>query len=249
MDEKGKLMKQKIKLLILSLGNFLYKNQKSKVIYYHDIHSKNSYTDMSTPISLFKKHLDFIKKYNYEIVDKISKPLKEIEITFDDGFRGLYENFDFFIENKIPVKVFLIVDYIGKKNYMNKKEIEELLATGLLNIGSHTISHKNLDSLDNENLKNEIFDSKKILEDMFGVSINDLCYPRGRFNNKVINLAKDAGYENQYSCLPGNYFEPFKEGVIKRNFVQHATPKEFEYHLNGGGEIFYNRYLKQHFRN
>jgi len=248
MDEKGKLMKQKIKLLILSMSYFLYKNNFSKVIYYHDIHSNTSFTDMSTPISLFKKHIEIIKNNGYEIVRKINNPLKEIEITFDDGFRGLYENFDFFIENKIPVKVFLIVDYIGKKNYMTQKEIQELLSTGFLTIGSHTISHRNLDTLDDKELKKEIIDSKFILEDMFNERIEDICYPRGRFNNKIIEIARNAGYQKQYSCLPGSYFDPFVKDVIKRNFVQHATPKEFEYHLNGGGEVLFNRYLKQHFK-
>lgn len=241
-------MKKRIKLLILKLSNFLYKNQKSKVIYYHDIHSNNFFTDMSTPIFLFKTHLEIIKNKGYKIVKNINNPLKEIEITFDDGFRGLYENFDFFVDNKIPIKVFLIVDYIGKKNYMTKKEIQELLSTGFLVIGSHTISHRNLDTLNDRELKKEILDSKLILEDMFNEKIEDLCYPRGRFNYKIIDIARNSGYKKQYSCLPGSYFEPFTQNVIKRNFVQHATPKEFEYYLNGGGEILFNRYVRQHFR-
>jgi len=241
-------MKKLIKLLILKTGTFIYNNNKSKVIYYHDVHSDKSFTDMSTSLELFKTHIEIIKKNGYKIVDSIKNENKEIEITFDDGFRGLYENFDFFIENNIPVKIFIITNYINKINYLSSQEIKDLISTGLVKIASHTVTHRNLDALNEKELNEELKQSKSILEDMFDVNINEICYPRGRFNNRIIDLSKKYGYKLQYSCLPGNYFEPFTDGVIKRNFVQHATSEEFKCHLKGGGEIFYNRYLKQHFK-
>lgn len=238
-----------LKTQILQLGALLYANKNSKVIYYHDIHKNHMYTSMSTDVRLFKKHIDEIKSSGYKIVSEIKEKKHEVQITFDDGFRGLYENFSFFKKENIPVKIFLIADYIGKKNYIKKNEITELLNTGLVTIGSHTLSHCNLNELSDEEINRELQKSKQKLEEMFDVTINEICYPRGQFDDRVVNHAKECGYKLQYSCLPGSFYKPFVEGVIKRNFVQHENPNSFRSYLNGGGEIFYARYLKQHYKN
>ena len=92
-------MKQLIKLGILKLGKIIYNNDDSKIIFYHDVHSDKKYTDMSTPMELFKEHIKIIKENGFEIVPKITKKKNQIMITFDDGFKGLYDNFDYFIQN------------------------------------------------------------------------------------------------------------------------------------------------------
>ncbi len=240
-------LKHMIKEWVFKAGSILYANDDSKVIYYHDIHSNDKYTDMSTDIALFAKHMEILKRKGYRIVPEISASQNEVEITFDDGFRGIYENFSFFEEHKIPVRVFLISGFIGNEGYMHKSEIEELLKTGLFQIGSHTVSHENLDTMDHDRLRNELQQSKETLEEMFGVPIDTLCYPRGKFTDEVIEKAKEAGYKKQYTCLPGSYFSPFQEGLVNRSLVQHASETEFSYIINGADRLFYKRYLGQQY--
>ena len=241
-------LKHKIKGWMLKAGSIIHANDESKVIYYHDIHSDHRYTDMSTNIELFSAHLDILKREGYRVVPCIENFEKEIEITFDDGFRGIYENFEFFLDHKIPMRVFLISGFIGKKGYMQKHEIEELLSTELFRIGSHTVSHENLDGMDKKSIEYELQNSKKTLEDMFGIAVDTLCYPRGKFTDEVIELAKAAGYEKQYTCLPGAYNKSFKEGLMNRSLVQHADEKEFLYILEGGDRLFRPRYIRSHYR-
>ena len=241
-------MKRMLKTLLLRLSSYVYANNDSKVIYYHDIHSDVEHTEMSTPLELFKSHIRVIHEEGYTIVNKLSNVEKEILITFDDGFRGLYENFSYFLENQIPVKIFLIVDYLGEAGYLTSQEVRELIGTGLISIGSHSVSHRNLDTLSSTQIEEELRISKQRLEEMFDVEIDEICYPRGRFNTMVIEKAKSNDYNLQYSCLPGSYKDQFREGVVRRNFVQHAKIDEFMYHLRGAGEIFYRRYLKQQFK-
>ena len=240
-------MKDKIKETIYFFSSRLLANQDSKVIYYHDIHSTKRYTDMSTDIMLFRQHMNILKQKGYITVTNISSPKNEIEITFDDGFQGIYENFSLFLENKIPVRVFLISGFIGKKNYMDKNQIEELLKTGLFTIGSHTVCHENLNELDDNKAFYEIKKSKEDLEDMFGEEVDTFCYPRGRFTNKTIEHTWNAGYKRQYTCLPGSYLSPFRTGLINRSLVQHATIKEFSYILDGADRVFHKRYLNQQY--
>jgi len=237
-----------VKDTMLALYANIKRDCDSKVLYYHDIHKDKPFTNMSTEIELFKQHIEVLKNEGFKIVSEISQKEFEVMITFDDGWKGLYESFDFFIENKIPVKLFLISSRIGQKNYLTKDEIESMLKTKLLTIGSHTVNHLNLDEIEDNQVDTEIISSKKRLEDLFGVEIESICYPRGRFNEYIVKKSKSAGYTTQYSCLPGNYFNEPYENVKRRNFVQHESPSAFRSWLYGGGMAFEERYKKLHIR-
>ncbi len=202
---------------------------------------------MSTSLDLLKRHLEAIYEKNYKIVNEISKKKLEILITFDDGFRGLYENFSFFIDNKIPVKLFVVYNYLGKKSFITESELLDIFSTGLLTVGSHTMSHIELHTLNRLMMCDELTKSKEKLEDLLNCNITDICYPNGRFSPNVISLARQIGYIKQFSCLPGSYYNYFNGLVIRRNLVQSVNKKEFIYILNGASNIFYKRYLRRHF--
>jgi peptidoglycan/xylan/chitin deacetylase (PgdA/CDA1 family) len=240
-------MKNTIKKFLLFTGSIIYMNRGSKIFYYHDIHKEDRFTDMSTPISLFQKHIELMKSKGYTIVKEIKHPNNEIEITFDDGFNGLYENFDFFLSHKIPVTLFPITERLGKPKYLDPSNIRKLLLTGLLRLGSHTCTHRNLDLLKDKEVKQELDRSKKTLEDLFGCEISTLCFPRGRFDDRVLRYGDEVGYKQYYSSLPGSYGEQ-RNNILPRSFVQNASLKEFRWILKGGDKIFYSRYLKMHYR-
>ncbi len=240
-------LKHNIKEWMLKAGSLIYANDDSKVIYYHDIHAGDPYTQMSTDIELFEMHLDILQREGYKVVPEIRASQKEVEITFDDGFQGIYDNFSLFHDRQIPVRVFLISSFIGKKNYMSKEAVSDLLKTGLFHIGSHTVSHENLDIKTEKEIAYELQRSKEVLENLFATEVETLCYPRGRFTDRVVEMAKNTGYKKQYTCLPGAYFGHFKEGLINRSLVQHASKNEFLYILNGADRMFYKRYLRQHY--
>ncbi len=240
-------LKRSLKLAFLKVGALYHNSRDSRVLYYHDIHSAASFTDMSTSMELFEKHINSLREKGYKVVDEIKSQKDEVELTFDDGFRGLYENFDFFIKNCIPVKLFLVTDFIGKEGYLSKNEIEEMLQTKLLKVESHGTSHTNLDTLKKRDLVFELQGSKKRLEDLFGVEIEEICFPRGRFSEMVLTEARKAGYKKMYSSLPGPYHKRFRDGLIFRSLVQHADESEFNAILRGGDQIYFSRYLKMHY--
>lgn len=240
-------LKKFFKNRIMQFSALIYNNTSSKVIYYHDIHKNNQlYTDMSTELKLFKQHILKAKEKGYIFVDKISSKNNELMITFDDGFRGLYENFDFFIDNKIPVKLFLITDFINQKNFITTDEIKEMLLSGYLTIGSHTCSHKDMTMQTVDIIKREMQESKQILEQTFGMSIDDFCFPMGFHNEVIVEIGRKVGYKKLYSSIPGPFLT--SEFVVKRNLVQDESSNSFGNIINGGLEIFSRRYKKQHIK-
>ena len=234
--------------IVLQAGSVINHNRNSKVIYYHDIHKdgRKPATPMSTPLNLFYKHLITIRKLNFEIVTEITAAENQIKITFDDGFRGLYENIDFIMREKLSPTVYLVSSFLGKKGYLNRNEITELQANGLI-FQSHTHSHYDLVNLSDNELKLELKISKNILEELLLKPITDLCFPRGIYNKRVITEANSAGYLNLYSSIPGYFFEKDINNIIHRNLVQDLGIKDLNSVLFGGSSILQGRYKKQHF--
>ena len=159
-----------IRIAIIRVFSFFHFSKKSKVIYYHDIDSDNKYTDMSTSIELFKKHIKIIRENGYEIVNEITKPLGQIEICLDDGFLGLYDNMELIKELNIPIHLFVVSSYLEKENHINKEQLLLLNKRSQIKISSHTQTHQVLNLAFESLLKNELENSKNLLESLLNNS-------------------------------------------------------------------------------
>ena len=221
---------------------------KSRSLVYHDIHSDNCYTNMSTSLDMFIKHINVIREMDFDIVSEITKDEGQIQLTFDDGFLGIYDNISVINELDLPVKLFIITSFIGKPFHLDKNQLVELSNNPLITIGSHSHSHRRLNTLDKGELRYELTYSKKILEGLVGVPINDLCYPEGKFDKRVVKIARDVGYINQYSLIPGAFLTELFKNVRRRSLVQYANKKSFKSILKGGDDILERWYIKKHFK-
>jgi peptidoglycan/xylan/chitin deacetylase (PgdA/CDA1 family) len=77
-----------------------------------------------------------------------------------------------------------------------------LLAAGM-ELGSHTMSHPNLTTLDDAELARELSDSKRAVEDLTGRPCRTFAYPYGKFDGRVSAAAEAAGYELAFAWRPG----------------------------------------------
>ena len=236
-----------IKIAFIRLASIFYVSKRSKAIFYHDIHAENKYTNMSTPIELFKKHINIIRASGYEIVNKITKTHGQIEICFDDAFLGLYDNIEFIKEQNIPIHLFVISSFLDKENHINKEQLIELNKLPQILISSHTHKHSILNKISESEIEIELETSKKLLEDILNKQINSLCFPEGKFNKKVIEIAKKMGYSNLYASIPGFYANEITSGVKKRSLVQFSKEKEFKAILKGGDHILAFWYKFKHY--
>jgi len=237
-----------IRIAIIRVFSFFYFSKKSKVIYYHDIDSDKKYTDMSTPVELFKKHINIIRENGYVIVNEITKPLDQIEICFDDAFLGLYDNIELIKELDIPIHLFVVSSYLEKENHINKEQLLLLNNLKLIKISSHTQTHQVLNLAAEYLLKNELENSKNLLESLLNKSVDMICFPEGKFNDAVVELAEGVGYKRQYSSLPGFYFNDFLPSVKRRSLVQFAGVKEFKAILKGGDHALAFWYKFKHYK-
>jgi peptidoglycan/xylan/chitin deacetylase (PgdA/CDA1 family) len=133
-------------------------------------------------------------------------PGRKAVVTFDDGFADVLENgLPILSKHKCKAIQFLVAGRLGGRNewdvakgdvpapLMDAAQVKDWLAAGM-EIGSHSLTHRNLPRLDLASALEEIAGSKKALEDRFGLEIKHFCYPYGSWNESVRGLVAEAGY-------------------------------------------------------
>ncbi len=72
----------------------------------------------------------------------------------------------------------------------------------VFDIHSHTHTHRDayFEDLD---WKEDLTISKKLLKKRLGIDSKHLCWPRGKYNEKLVELAKECGYEILYTTKRG----------------------------------------------
>ncbi|MBI5413816.1 polysaccharide deacetylase family protein [Candidatus Peregrinibacteria bacterium] len=188
------------------------------VIVYHHIGtapSNLSSADQSMFIKpeWFEKHVKYLKDNGFETIHfsdldiyfNKGTPLpvkRPVIISFDDGNgTGYTKAFPILQKYGMTGTYFVITNYVGHGSHLTWDQIKEMGAAGM-EIGSHTLSHPFLTK--SLRLKEELVQSKKILEDNLGVTISTFAYPYGIYDEKTVALAKEAGYTTARSFTTGN---------------------------------------------
>lgn len=150
-------------------------------------------------------HLKYFKENGYQVISVYDLldyfdtgrplPAKAVAITFDDGYYGQYKwAFPLLKKYKMTATFFIVTSYIGKGNMLTWPQIKEMSEAGMT-IGSHSLDHASLTKLDDIQLRDELVNSKKILEEKIGKQVDLFSYPGGDYNDHVIELVKEAGYQ------------------------------------------------------
>jgi len=131
-----------------------------------------------------------------------------VVITFDDGYFDNYTNgFPILRKYAFSATIFLVSDFVGKRTswgtggqklLMDWSHIREMSKSGIC-FQSHTCTHPDLTVLTDESVVRELLGSQKTIEDALGVPVCHLTYPYGRYNERIMQLAKDTGYVAAYT--------------------------------------------------
>lgn len=70
-------------------------------------------------------------------------------------------------------------------------------------IGSHTVDHFRLDTVDADVCSNQLTESKKYIEDVTGAPCRHFCYPNGNWNRAVADAVAAAGYDSAVTTRIG----------------------------------------------
>lgn len=106
---------------------------------------------------------------------------KAIVLTFDDGYSDHFTDALPILRNHGYTGTFFIVGgFVGKGSYMDKAQIAELAESGM-ELGGHTMTHKNLATASLVTAKQEISQSLRGVSPIF-------AYPSGKYSNETLSI-------------------------------------------------------------
>jgi peptidoglycan/xylan/chitin deacetylase (PgdA/CDA1 family) len=159
-----------------------------------------------------------------------------IILTFDDGYESVFRNaLPILNQNGFKAILFLVPNYIGRTNgwdnhskiaqeaLMDDIQIREWINSGH-EIGAHSMNHPRLTHIGISEAREEIFSSKKFLEDKFGVPIEHFCYPYGDHNAQIRGITEDAGFRTACGTKIGlNNRKEISSLELKRFTARYAS--------------------------
>ena len=176
----------------------------------------------------FEKQVAWMKVqgFNFVTMQELQQnwgkhPDKTVAITFDDGYLDNLENaFPILEKYQAKATIYVVVDRhdrdwstykkahhnsgeLAREQKLSDEQIQLLAKSGLVEIGSHTLTHANLDKLSDQECFDELFQSKQQLEQMTGQQVTSFAYPFGIYSQRDVNVAKQAGYHNAVTTIEG----------------------------------------------
>ena len=136
--------------------------------------------------------LDFNDKYGELGAKAIDDDNKSITLTFDQGYENGYtaKILDTLKEKNVKATFFLLKDYAEKNPELVKRMIEE----GHI-VGNHSVTHRSMPELNEEECEKEILDMHKYIKDEFGYEMTKFRPPMGEFSEFSLGVTNNCGYE------------------------------------------------------
>lgn len=121
-------------------------------------------------------------------------------LTFDDGFVDNLEQLAPLLRRlDAAATVFVVPGLLGRPHpdhpaarCLTAQEVVEL--ADLVEIGSHTMSHRDLTTLAPREQLRELRDSREALESLLQRPVDTVAYPYGRADRTTVAAAREAGY-------------------------------------------------------
>lgn len=214
------------------------------ILYYHEVRFEHR--------AQFARQMDILLRCAVPTRADHAVPLapgaRYAAVTFDDGYLNVIENALPELESrKVPSTLFIVTEALGKRpawmadssSFANGERVmscDQLrrLPSDLVTVGSHTMTHPELPSLNEEDARRELFESRVRLEKILNKEVNLFSFPHGAFNANLVEWCREAGYERVFTILPTLALSDPREFVSGRVWVEPTDwPLEFRLKLLG----------------
>jgi len=136
-----------------------------------------------------------------------NKKILRFMSSWDDGFQ-----YDLKVAALLQKFSLPAVFYIPSCCELDDKDLIQLSKS--FEIGGHTVSHfQDLKKLSIDELDFELTDNRQWLQELTGQAILRFCYPRGRYNESVMERVKAAGFKQARTTLVMHtiFPEPYRQ--------------------------------------
>lgn len=209
-----------------------------RILMYHMISphlpkNKSKFNRLRVTPKSFEKQLQWLAHNQWktltmaELAQCNEIPPKTVVLTFDDGYADNYIHaFPLLKRYNMKATIYIVTERFNQdwatdkdtklsSNELNNEAmlthdmVREMIASGLIDIGSHTLHHINLPTLSSEQKDEEITRSKAVIESLYDITCKSFAYPFGFYDEASIALVQKSGYMSAVTTVPK--LMPWKE--------------------------------------
>ena len=205
--------------------------KRPRVLMYHMVreHIKGAkFNKLRVTPAEFEKQVAWMKADGFHFVTMQElqanwgkHPEKTVAITFDDGYLDNLEHaFPILEKYQAKATIYVVVDRhdrdwstykkahhnsgeLAREPKLSDVQVKQLAHSGLVEIASHTLTHANLDKLDDTQCFMELSESKQKLEELTAQPVTSFAYPFGIYSQRDVKIAKQVGYLNAVTTKEG----------------------------------------------
>ena len=148
-------------------------------------------------------------------------PAKSVALSFDDGYAdNLHNALPLLEKYDAKATIYMVVDRherdwstakkahhntgeLAREPKLSDEELQRLVASGRIEIGSHTLTHINLRTTAADDKRRELAESRRLLQAQTGQAVASFAYPFGIYGDEDVALAREAGYTTAATTIDG----------------------------------------------
>jgi len=246
------------------------------VLLYHSICPDNTpeHADhFNVTPDTFKKQMEWLSMQGYESIspDDIDDVMRDrhakkcVLISFDDGYQNNYEYALPVLQETGHKAIFFIatsfldsaevfpwiqteIDAVRKQyRPLTGSQLKDIAAISGMTIGAHTKTHRRLASLEQNEARAELLESKSTLESLLGTEIKHFAFPYGStkdFTARDMAMCREAGFQTGMTTDARSMRKPQNLFAIPRQTVyERDKTNSFLFKVKGLFD-FYDRYRR-----
>lgn len=117
---------------------------------------------------------------------------KVIYLTFDNGYEAGYTSkiLETLKNNNVTATFFITAHYLNTQPELVKQMIDE----GHI-VGNHTVNHKSMPSLTEDQIKKEVMDLHESIKSKFNYEMKYIRPPKGEYSERTLSICNSLGYK------------------------------------------------------
>lgn len=145
----------------------------------------------------------------YEGICMGNPEIPYVYLTFDNGYEAGYTEkiLNVLKENDVKAAFFLTGHYINTEPELVKRMIDE----GHI-VGNHTVNHKSMPDITNEQIEKEVMDLHKAVYEKFGYEMKYTRPPKGEYSERTIDCTNKLGYKTVMWSFAYDDWDENKQG-------------------------------------
>jgi glycosyltransferase involved in cell wall biosynthesis len=208
------------------------------VIGYHLV-GAGTRSPVDVPVDVFEAQLDSLGGRVCSLDDALRRLGKgngdtnsvAAVLTFDDAYANFYEQvYPRLLKRRLPAVLYVPTAFVdrqqpgpirGTENLpaCDWKQLQEMVASGLITLGSHTVTHPSLTQVRLDQAAWELSASRARIEEMIGQPVRHFCYPRGLWS-RDLELLVAGEYATAAIGGGGNIQTPYNPLRLQRTPIR-----------------------------